>query len=358
MSFDQYFENTEQAMQGDGGQDDWSSIVEEALHAADLQIHRHRTQLEANLMKPLPVIPEDVGEEPQNARGGYGHARRPSSVYSLELDFSDWPSPHGNQVRLPSGACLENDKLRQANDFAIIRRPSDTYDDDLDSPDSPESCALNCWSTEVCSVQGNTMSSLKQKPFNRPSSGTHSAGSGWPSSMGGSSNLTRNSLASSLRSSADASMYSHKSYAKSFCMHERNASGGSEDSSRKGRFDDTAVVSFFDFSDDEEEPTGDKSGDSASTRSQSSKSKYLKAGRQLRKKALSLRIPTSKPSQSQTKAWSMPGREAPAFSAWMFRSSLLDPASSSPASECTGLEGQLMAGAAESAKAGRVLGLK
>jgi len=86
MSFDQYFEGAEQQQaqaQTSYDSDDWYGIVEQALYDADLASFRLRQQLELNLMKPLPIIPEDdsAAEEPQISNSTHKSSRRPSSVY-------------------------------------------------------------------------------------------------------------------------------------------------------------------------------------------------------------------------------------------------------------------------------------
>lgn len=111
-----------------------------------------------------------------------------------------------------------------------------------------------------------------------------------------------------------------------------------------------ASTSFFDFSDDEEEPQEEVTV----ARPESSASNYVK---HLRKKALSLRIATSKKTQARVKTMSFDG---PALSTWLFRSSSLARRMSMVSmvsEEEIALENELMAGAANSAKARRVLGL-
>lgn len=113
-------------------------------------------------------------------------------------------------------------------------------------------------------------------------------------------------------------------------------------------------MSFFDFSDDEEE----EQEEVTVARAGSSASNYVK---HLRKKALSLRIATSKMAQGPVKMSSLhvSPKEARTLSGWHYRSSSMDRVSSLATSDdASGLEGQLMAEAAQSAKARRVLGLK
>lgn len=360
MSFDQYFENGEPEWLENDNVSEWYGIVEEALYAADLQSRRQRGQLELSLMKPLPMIPEDAVEESPVVVSSDATTRRPSSVYSSEVDFSHWPNPHAAETNVPKP--YEGHESQNTGEVAIARRPSSVYSTDFDSPQSPESNALNYWASNICTVSDDrSMRSLRKKPFERQLSDSRSSNSDWSASVF-SSNMERRSTASSIYS-VNSSVYSYNSYVKNACTHARNISDGSMASSKKVRFEETALVSFFDLSDDEDEDTGGKEDDSDSSggaRAKSySASKCLKAGRQLGKKALSLRIATSpKTTPTHAKASSMPANDVPALSAWLFRSSLLDRISTSPTNPGTGLEGQLMAGAAESAKARRVLGLK
>lgn len=360
MSFDQYFEGSEADWLGSNSVDDWYRIVEEALYTAELQPRRQGGKLELSLMKPLPMIPEDTFEEsPMVLPIDAAIPRRPSSVYSSDADFSHWPNPHTVEIYVP-----ENNKehaFQSTDECAIVRRPSSVYSTDFDSPESLESSALNDWASDICVVSDNSsMRSLRKKPFERTSSGVRSSGSDWSTSIG-SSDLERRSKASSIYS-VDSSVYSYDSHVKSACMHARNVSDGSAISSKKVRFEETAMVSFFDLSDNDEDENSkedDSEGSGHARVKPYSTSKCLKAGRQLRKKAFSLRIATSpKATQTHAKASSMPSSDVPALSAWLFRSSLLDRISTSPTSPEAGLEGQLMAGAAKSAKARRILGLE
>ncbi|KAM0715386.1 hypothetical protein Q7P37_008884 [Cladosporium fusiforme] len=359
MSFDRYFKNAGQEWLSDDSDNDWYGIVEDALYAANLQPRREKGQLEINLMKPLPVIPEDaVVDSPIVALVEDVTPRRPSSVYSSETNFSHWPNPHATQIHLPKSQ--EEHTLQIEHEDAIARRPSSVYSTDFDSPQSPESDALDYWVNDICMVHDSTMGALREKPFERPSLEYRSSSSDWSASMG-SSDMERRSRSSSIYS-VDSSVYSYNSYVKSACVHTRNVSGVSTVSSKKVRFEETAMLSFFEISDSEEEGEDgerEESVGNTTARPKSHASKCLRAGRQLGKKALSLRITTSpKTSESHKKASSMPSSEVPSLSAWLFRSSLLDRISTSPKFPGEGLEGELMAGAAESAKARRVLGLR
>ena len=113
-------------------------------------------------------------------------------------------------------------------------------------------------------------------------------------------------------------------------------------------------MSFFDFSDSEEE----KRKEVTAARRESSASSYV---RQLRQKALSLRLATSKLARTRVRSMSLPSRDGPALSTWLFRRSSVHvdriSTSSTDYLEDLELDNELMLGAAASAKAKRVLGL-
>ena len=341
MSFDQYFEgarNQHQSQPGDDS-DDWYGIVEQALYAADLASHRLQRQLELNLMKPLPIIPEDENavEEPRVLDSVHNRSRLPSSVYSNEAEThprkSQYDTHHSNQK---SGLSLQI----PAKDVGS-RRPSSVCHVDFDSPLSSESSALDRWANGLCSPGEASMGSLRSKPFTRKSSSTGSAVSYRSTSVGSSV------MAGGRSESRSSSIYSTDT---SIGVHSRSIS---TTSSKEGlqcedrdRDRDRPAGSFFDFSDDEEEVE-----EVSAVRRDSSASSYV---RQLRKAALSFRMATSRKAPRQAKTLSAPTTaDVSALSAWLLRSSLVGRVSSSPTSEEMESEGQLMADAAESAKARR-----
>lgn len=349
MSFDRYFE--EGRLRDDESIDDWYDLVREALWTADLQSQRSRATLAMNLMKPLPMIPEDCAQDFEMAEKMSDTDRTPSSVYSSELDYSHWPSPHDDEQRLLGRHDGNGTSIERPDEAAPSRRSSSNYSTDFDSPQSPESGELERWGSEVCDVNQNNMRSLREKPHNRASSCARNVVADWsPSDCG--SDLVRSLNQGSIHS-RDTSASSYKSFAKSSyaTAHSRTFSDDSTASSKQVRFEETATVSFFDFSDDESEDSD--GSDRLSARFGSPANKCIQAGRQLRKKALSFRISTTK---ANLKTASVPSRDVPALAAWLFRPSLLDRVSTSPVSDGTGLEGRLMAGAAENARARRVSG--
>lgn len=339
MSFDRYFEDQRSSPSRDANNDDWYQIVEEALYAADLASSRHRQQLEKSMMKALPPIPENDADSVRR----HSLATRPVTI-----------------IEIPTAS--EKDS-QSKDEFARVagqryhRRSSSVYSIDYDSPLSPENDDLDTWAKGVCHTRENTMSSLRSKPYSRPSSYTSSSVSGKSTSAGSSIMLHgRSRSTSSSVYSADTSVDSYGSSAKSVCMHSRNVSATSEAPSKhqmQVEVDSVASESFFDFSDHEEE----EQEEVTVARAESSASNYVK---HLRKKALSLRIATSRKSQARVQTMSV---EAPALSTWLFRSSALGRRTSTVsvgASTCgdeLALENELMAGAANSAKARRLLGL-
>lgn len=304
MSFDQYFEGAKRVQsQCNDDNDDWYGIVEQALHAADLESCRLRQQIELNLMKPLPIIPEDENavEEPKILNNTHNFSRRPSSV-------------------------------------SVV---------DFDSPLSSESSALDSWASAMCSPSEGSMRSLRNKPYTRKSSSTGSVVSYRSASAG--SSVRPESTSSSVYST-DTSVDSHGKSAKSVGAHSRDVSTAStrEEAKREER----PVGSCFEFSDDEEEVQSE----SSTTRRESSASSYV---RHLRKAALSFRMATSRRAPRQAKTLSTPTTaEVSALSTWLLRASLAGRVSSSPTSEEMESEGQLMSDAAESAKARRVSGIR
>lgn len=321
----------------DENNDDWYQIVEEALYAADMASSRHRQQLEKSMMKALPPIPENDADSVRR----HSLATRPVTI-----------------IAVPTAS--ERDS-QSKDDFARVvgqryqRRSSSIYSIDYDSPLSPENDDLDKWAKGVCHTRQDTMSSLRSKPYSRPSSLTSSSVSGRSTSSGSSIVMHgRSRSASSSVYSADTSVDSYGGSAKSLCMHSRNASAVSEAPAKhqmQVEVERVASESFFDFSDDE----GEEQEEVSVARAESSASNYVK---HLRKKALSLRIATSRKSQARVRTVSL---ETPALSTWLFRSSALARLSSTVSvgedDEELALENELMSGAANSAKARRLLGL-
>jgi hypothetical protein len=346
MSFDQYFEGAKQQQaQSSDDCDDWYGIVEQALYDADLASHRHRQQMELNLMKPLPIIPEDESavEEPQIANSIHKSSRRPSSVYSKEADDHSKRSQHDTHHAVQK-ASLSLQRLIEDDDS---RWPSSA---DFDSPLSSESSALDDWASTICSPIENSMGSLRNKPYTRKSSSTGSAVSYRSASVGSSVMAGMSGSRSSSIYSTDTSVDSYGNSAKSVGAHSRNmsAASSSEAKCEEGR----PSGSFFEFSDDDEEEMESHSA----MRRDSSASSYV---RHLRKAALSFRMATSRRAPKQTKTLSTPTTaDASALSTWLLRASLVGRNSSSATSEDMEMEGQLMADAAESAKARRVSGMR
>lgn len=346
MSFDQYFDTGVRRLDEHEDENDWFEIVEEALREADLASQQHRKRLEINLMKALPAIPEDVVDEPVVVIADYDPSRRPSSVYSVDIDHF---APRQEKPSLS----LDCTGLKHPGGLTITRWPSCIQTADLDSPQSPESSALDCWANSVYTPNESAMCSLRIKPCKSASTKTPSPASGWSSSTG-SSLPARGSRASSIYSTDD-SADSYSSYARSCSLHSRDASVSTMASCQNDNMEVATHMSFFDFS-DEDENDKNKPG---LARSGSSGSKYVE---HLRKKAKSIRIVTSKITHPQTRAPSVSSvaGDSPAFSAWLHRASQHDRASSisSMSPSLDGMDNQLMAGAAQSAKAKRVLGLK
>jgi hypothetical protein len=347
MSFDQYFEGAKQQQQAQPSDDndDWYGIVEQALYDADLASQRHKQQAEMNLMKPLPIIPEDDSamEEPQMTDSMHKPSRRPSSVYSKASDT------YSERSRLDTHQAIQKASLslQRMIEESDSRRPSSDLTDDFDSPLSLESSALDDWAGRVCSPRESSMGSLRNKPYTRKSSSTGSAVSYRPGSVGSSIMAGRSGSRSSSIYSTDTSVDSHGNSARSVGVHSRSVSSAS---SSEAKCEEEPVGSFFDFSDDEEEMESQ-----SAMRRDSSASSYV---RHLRKAALSFRMATSRRApKQQAKRLSTPTTaDVSALHSWLHRASLVGRNSNSPTSEEMESEGQLMADAAESAKARRVSG--
>jgi hypothetical protein len=342
MSFDQYFEGAKQQQaQSSNDSDDWYGIVEQALYDADLASHRYRQQAELNLMKPLPIIPEDDSavEEPQISNSMHNPSRRPSSVYSKASDAYSEQSRHDTHHAVQQASL----SLQRLIEESGSRRPSSDLTADFDSPLSSESNALDDWGSRICSPRESSMGSLRSKPYTRKSSSTGSAVSCRSASVGSSVMAGRSGSRSSSIYSTDTSVDSTKSVG----VHSRHMSTAS---SSEAKSEEEPAGSFFDFSDDEEETESQ-----SAMRRDSSASSYV---RHLRKAALSFRMATSRRApKQQAKTLSTPTTaDVSALSAWLLRASLVGRNSSSPTSEEMESEGQLMVDAAESAKARRVSG--
>jgi hypothetical protein len=351
MSFDQYFEGAKQQQaQSSYDSDDWYGIVEQALYDADLASHRHRQKVELDLMKPLPIIPEDDSavEEPQIANSIHRSSRRPSSVYSKR---SDTHSEKGRQD--PHHAIHKASlSLQRLIEDVGSRRPSSDLIADFDSPLSYESSELDDWASTLCSPIESSMGSLRNKPYTRKSSSTGSAVSYRSASVGSSVMAGTSGSRSSSIYSTDTSVDSYGNSAKSVGVHSRSMSAAS--SSEVKREEEGPAGSFFEFSDDDEEEMESHSA----MRRDSSASSYV---RHLRKAALSFRMATSRRAPKHTKTLSTPTTaDVSALSTWLLRASLVGRNSSSATSEEREMEmeGQLMADAAESAKARRVSGMR
>jgi hypothetical protein len=348
MSFDQYFEGGKQEQaQSSYDSDDWYGIVEQALYDADLASHRHQQQIELNLMKPLPIIPEDdsAAEEPQIAKSTHKSSRRPSSVYSKEADDRRKKCRQDTHHAIQK-ASLSLQRLIGDDDS---RWPSSA---DFDSPLSSESSALDDWASTICSPTEGSMGSLRNKPYTRKSSSTGSAVSYRSASVGSSVMTGISGSRSSSIYSTDTSVDSYGNSAKSVGVHSRNMSAAS--SSEVKCEEERPAGSFFEFSDDDEAEMESQS--QSAMRRDSSASSYV---RHLRKAALSFRMATSRRAPRQTKTLSTPTTaDVSALSTWLLRASLVGRNSSSLTSEEREMEGQLMADAAESAKARRVSGMR
>ena len=341
MSFDQYFEGAKQQQaQSSNDSDDWYGIVEQALYDADLASHRHRQQAELNLMKPLPIIPEDDSavEEPQISNSMHNPSRRPSSVYSKASDAYCEQSRHDTHHAVQQASL----SLQRLIEESGSRRPSSDLTADFDSPLSSESNALDDWGSRICSPRESSMGSLRNKPYTRKSSSTGSAVSYRSASVGSSVMDGRSGSRSSSIYSTDTSVDS----AKSVGAHSRSMSTASFSEAKS---EEEPAGSFFEFSDEEEMES------QSAMRRDSSASSYV---RHLRKAALSFRMATSRRApKQQAKTLSTPTTaDVSALSAWLLRASLVGRNSNSPTSEEMESEGQLMVDAAESAKARRVSG--
>jgi len=348
MSFDQYFEGArqQQLAQTSDDSDDWYGIVEQALYDADLAAYRLQRQLELNLMKPLPIIPEDDNavEEPKMTNSLHNRSRRPSSVYSKEAEAHKCRRDTHLAVQRASlslqGLIEDFDSRRLSSDFIA----------DFDSPLSSESSALDDWASKVCSPSESSMRSLRNKPYTRKSSSTGSALSYRSASVGSSVMAGMSGSRSSSIYSTDTSVDSHGSSSKSSVgVHSRNVSAASSSEAKCEK--ERPAGSFFEFSDDEEEVESQ-----SAMRRDSSASSYV---RHLRKAALSFRMATCRRAPKQAKTLSTPtAADVSALSTWLLRASMVGRNSSLPTSEEMDMEEQLMADAAESAKARRVSGMR
>jgi hypothetical protein len=356
MSFDRYFENTKkQQSRRSQNSDDWYAIVEEALYAAEMASRLNRQQLENSLMKALPMIPEDDAIATPALSSEHDSTSCSSSVTGGLFHLKSADSSRGN---LSWKLDVRGTILEVPSDHAVPRRPSSMYDMDFESPLSAESDDLDAWAGDVCSTGRNSMSSLRNKPYTRPSSYTDSAVSERCMSTGSSIVVRRPKSTTSSVYSTDTSVGSPGSSAKSSCMHSRGPSENSAAATRKVRSEDIGRRSFFDFSDSEEETK--KKVTVTVARPQSSASSYV---RQLRNKTLSFRTATSKMARARVRTMSFSSGDGPALSTstWFFRRSSVhvDRISTSTPDYFGDLEldNELMLGAAASAKAKRVLGL-
>jgi hypothetical protein len=349
MSFDQYFDRIEKQSLQSETSDDWYTIVEEALYAADIMAAQlQRQQLELSLMKPLPMIPEDDAVESPSLRSVAEIVRPKTADAACSRSKSFWKLDVQQHIS------------EMPKDLVASRRPSSVYDIDFDSPLSAESEELDAWAGNVCSTGRNSMSSLRSKPYTRQSSYTDSAVSERRISVSaGSSILARSSKStSSSLYSTDTSIDSPMSSAMCSCKHSPRPSENSVAAPRKERSEASAKECFFEFSDGEEEEKG-KEEEVTVARPQSSGSSYVK---HLRQKALSIRIATSKLARIRVKTMSLPAKDGPALPTWLSRRSSADVDRNPRATmdydpwECK-LDNELMFGAAASAKAKRVLGL-
>lgn len=350
MSFDQYFDSIEKQSLRSETSDDWYTIVEEALNAADIMAAQLQSQqVELSLMKPLPMIPEDDAVDSPSLKRGAEIVRpktadtvcsRGKASWKLDVQHHIWEMP---------------------KDPVVSRRRSSMYDTDFDSPLSAESEELDAWADNICSTGRNSMSSLRSKPYTRQSSYTDSAVSERRMSISaGSSVLARSSKSrSSSVYSTDTSIDSPISSAMCSCKHSRDPSENSAAAPRKERSEQSAKECFFEFSDAEEEDNG-KDEEVTVARPHSSGSSYVK---HLRQKALSIRIATSKLARIRVRTTSLPAKDRPTLPAWLSRrSSSVDVDRNQLSTmeydpwECK-LDNELMLGAAASAKAKRVLGL-
>jgi hypothetical protein len=349
MSFDQYFDSIgKQSVQSETS-DDWYTIVEEALYAADIMATQlQRQQLELSLMKPLPIIPEDDAFDSPSLRSGAEIARPKTADAACSRSKSSWKLDVQQHIS------------DMPKDLVVTRRRSSIYDIDFDSPLSAESEELDAWAGNVCSTGRNSMSSLRSKPYTRQSSYTDCAVSERRISVSaGSSILARSSKStSSSVYSTDASIDSPISSATCSCKHSPRPSENSVAAPRDERLEESAKECFFDFSDGEDEEKG-KEEEVTVARPQSSGSSYVK---HLRQKALSIRIATSKLARIRMRTTSLPPRDGPALPTWLSRRSSAD-VHHNPRSTMDydpweyKLDDELMFGAAASAKAKRVLGL-
>lgn len=345
MTFDQYFEGTAKQTRSNNS-DDWYAIVEDALSAADAASRLHRRKLEIGLMKPLPMIPEDDMVDLLSLGGKISLTSQKSSMSALtqksvESSKSRTSWAHDQQLRT----------LKYSIDHAVSRRSSSVYDDDFDCPTSAECDDLDSWAGNYCFSDSSSMSSLRGKPYSRPSSYTSSTASEQRMSTGSSIVADRSKSVASSVYSIDTSVDSFGKSAKKGGMHSRGSSDSSLTALRKMPSKASTRVSFFDFSDDEQEEQKE-----VTVALSESASSYVN---NLRKKAMSLRMATSKMSHARVKTMCMPARDGPALSTRLFRRSLtnLNRMSLSSVDYDLGMENELMLGAAASAKAKRILGL-
>jgi hypothetical protein len=354
MSFDRYFESKKQQARRSQNSDDWYAIVEEALYAAEMASRLNRQQLEINLMKPLPMIPEDDATATTDLSSEHNSSSRSSSVTGGLFHLKSADSSRGNLSR----------KLDVKERVEEVSDAYSLYDADFESLMSAESEELEAWAGDVCSTGRISMSSLRSKPYTRQSSYTDSAVSERRVSTGSSIVVGRSKSKSSSVYSTETqgtSLGSPGSSAKSTRTYSLFPSEKSAAATCQPRSEDREKKSFFEFSDSDEEKKKKEEVAVAVTvaRSQSSASSYV---RQLRNKALSLRQATSKMARERVRSMSLPsGPDGPARSTWFFRRSSIHvdriPTSTTDYLGDLELSNELMLGAAASAKAKRVLGL-
>ena len=282
MSFDQYFDSIEKQSLRSDTSDDWYTIMEEVLYAADVMAAQlQREQLELTLVESLPMIPEDDAVDSPMLRSRTEIVRPKTADAACSKSKASWKLDVQQHIS------------EMPQDLFVSRRRSSIYDVDFDSPLSPESEELDAWAGNVCSTGRNSMSSLRSKPYTRPSSYTDSAVSeGRISISADSSILARSSKsASSSVYSTDASTNdSPIDSAMCSCKHSRESSENSVAAPRKERSEESARECSFEFTDGEDGGNGTEE-EVTVARPHSSGSSYL---RHLRQKALSIRTATSK----------------------------------------------------------------
>lgn len=287
--------------------------IEDSLtsYILDLQPGRHRPQVDDNLMKPLPPVPEEpeassmpmLGREstsPLQRRPRVGGSRlvatdnrQTSNGCSRALKHSvSTPVMEGMSLWPKAHPC-DFHKTGRTSAITLQRHIDSANDTDFESLHSQESCDLDRWANEVYGPQDIAMTSLREKRL-----GVTPTSPIFEHRKESMSRVTNSQPSKPYPDSA----YCSSTSASSYTDHNRPISYSTSDIladySERAESVDTGATSFFDAYDDGEEPK------CASEKSHPSKKLW-------RKMAVSLRTARGKLSVPQRKTSGLPPIDVP-----------------------------------------------